>query len=593
MSLGRRTYTKGVRAGLAVLTLAGAVGLYLASSTVASASTLDGVATITNPNNGNPLSSGGSETDFTVVLPAQSACSGDTASDGYHVYSYLLQQGTSVTSDNFSTGSPSEGLGLIDSDGYYGPANTAPTSGEVIDIPTDFEWAYLKNIGETASELGGGSGAVWEAGIACANSSGTVTDYWNTQVTFTANGGDPNGFVWTAVPGSVSPAPTTQSATGGNASATVSWTDPATNGGSPINGYDIYDSTTPTVSTSGTPAATVSGATATSGLVTGLINTEYYFVVTAVNGAGQSAASSPVVNATPTTVPSAPLSPSATGGNATATVSWAAPSSDGGLTTSGYDVYDSTTPTVSTSGTPAATASASATSAPVTGLTNTEYYFVVTALNSDGQSAASSPVVNATPTTVPSAPLSPSLLRSGKNITVSWGAPATGGLPITAYDVYESTTPTVSTSGAPKAAVSGSTLSATIKKLSKTAKYYFVVLAVNTDGKSAPSATITTQDKTKTTVRCAPSTVDKSATTVCTATVSDTTLPSNTPTGTVTWSSSGAGAFTGGPSCTLSSGTCQISYVPSATGKQTIKAVLPTTSQWLTSNGTFKVTVKA
>ena len=130
-----------------------------------------------------------------------------------------------------------------------------------------------------------------------------------------------------------------------------------------------------------------------------------------------------------------------------------------------------------------------------------EYYFVVTALNSDGQSAASSPVVNATPTTVPSAPLSPSLLRSGKNITVSWGAPATGGLPITAYDVYESTTPTVSTSGAPKAAVSGSTLSATIKKLSKTAKYYFVVLAVNTDGKSAPSATITTQDKTKTTVR--------------------------------------------------------------------------------------------
>ncbi len=62
------------------------------------------------------MSSGGSATDFTVVLPAQSDCSGDTASDGYHVFSYLLPQGTAVTSDSFSSGSPSEGPGLIDAD---------------------------------------------------------------------------------------------------------------------------------------------------------------------------------------------------------------------------------------------------------------------------------------------------------------------------------------------------------------------------------------------------------------------------------------------------------------------------------------------
>ncbi|MGB7050103.1 MAG: putative Ig domain-containing protein, partial [Acidimicrobiales bacterium] len=35
-------------------------------------------------------------------------------------------------------------------------------------------------------------------GLACTNSSGTVTDYWTTNITFTASKSDPNGFVWSA-----------------------------------------------------------------------------------------------------------------------------------------------------------------------------------------------------------------------------------------------------------------------------------------------------------------------------------------------------------------------------------------------------------
>jgi len=143
---------------------------------------------------------------FTVVLtPSPADCSGDTASGGYHVYSYLLPQATAVTTDDFSTGSPSEGLGLVDSSGYYGPANTAPTTGQIINIPADFEWADLLSLGETAANLDNGSSAVWDAGIACANSSGAVTDYWNTQVTFTKSTSDPNGFVWSAGPGTQTP----------------------------------------------------------------------------------------------------------------------------------------------------------------------------------------------------------------------------------------------------------------------------------------------------------------------------------------------------------------------------------------------------
>ncbi len=396
MSLGRRNDTKGGRVGVAILALAGSVGLYLAASTAASASTLDGVATIDQPGTTTQFNgSQSSSTQFTVALPTGSVCSGDTAGDGSHEYSYLVPSGTAVSSLSFSSGFASNDLGLVDINGKpWDGIDTEPTSGLVIGILNDYEWAPLVSQGEIALTgsnglLYSGSRGVWDAGIACATPAGVLSDYWNEQVTFTASGGDPNGFVW--FPGTVSAAPGSPSATGGNASATVHWTAPTSNGGTNVSGYDIYDSTTPTVSTSGTPAAT---------------------------------------------------------------------------------------------------ASATAISAPVTGLTNgTEYYFVVTAVNIDGQSAASSPVVNATPSTVPGAPTSPKLKLKGKNATITWTDPASnGGSAITGYDIYESTSPTVSTSGAPKATVSGPTAhTVTIKKVAKKPKEYFVIVAVNTNGKSASS----------------------------------------------------------------------------------------------------------
>ncbi len=174
------------------------------ASASASAATLNGTATITNPSNNQPLSSGGSTTVFGVDLPAQAACSGDTATDGYHVFSYLVPVTTSVTSITFVGGSPSTGFGLIDGSGYYGSANTAPTTGQVIGIPADFQWADLLNLGVTASTLDGGTGE-WNTGLACANSSGVVTDYWNTEVNFIASGSDANGFIWSVGPPASTP----------------------------------------------------------------------------------------------------------------------------------------------------------------------------------------------------------------------------------------------------------------------------------------------------------------------------------------------------------------------------------------------------
>jgi hypothetical protein len=298
---GRQT-AAGARAGAAVLTLAGLVSVaaFLASDP-ASAATLGATATITDPTTNTPLTSGGSQTPFTLDLPPSAACSGDTASDGYHVFSYLLAQGTAVTSDTFVGGFPSEGLGLFDPTGYYGSADTAVTTGQVVDIPTNFEFYYLLTHGQTASSIDGGSSETWQAGLACANSSGTVTDYWITPVTFTASTSDPHGFVWTAgltVPG----APTSPTALQGKKSIAVTWTDPTNNGGSTITGYDVYCSTTSPPSTSGTPSATASGATATSATVTGLTKgATYYCVVTAVNAQGQSAASPVAVKPPDTT----------------------------------------------------------------------------------------------------------------------------------------------------------------------------------------------------------------------------------------------------------------------------------------------------
>ena len=295
---------RGVLASSALLASAGTVALGLAGAPPASAATLDATATITNPSNNQPLNSGGSTAVFGVDLPAQAACSGDTATDGYHVFSYLIPKGTTITGLRFSGGSASSGWGFADGNGYYGSANTAPTTGEIINIPSDFEWAWLLPLGETASNLDGGSSATWDAGIACANSSGTLTDYWNNAVTFTANNSDPNKFVWTAE--NVPAAPTSPAAVAGKKSIAVTWIDPTNPGGSPITGYDVYCSTTDPPPTTGTPSAKVTGATAHSATVKIKNGTKDHCVVTAVNVNGQSAPSPVTPDTTKTTVKCAP-----------------------------------------------------------------------------------------------------------------------------------------------------------------------------------------------------------------------------------------------------------------------------------------------
>ena len=62
---------------LAAVAVLAAVGI--ARATPASAATLNAVATVTNASTNTFLPSGASAARFTVALPANAACSGDTA----------------------------------------------------------------------------------------------------------------------------------------------------------------------------------------------------------------------------------------------------------------------------------------------------------------------------------------------------------------------------------------------------------------------------------------------------------------------------------------------------------------------------------
>ena len=211
-------------------------------------------------------------------------------------------------------------------------------------------------------------------------SAGIVTLADNTVHTVTG-GGSAN----------VADAPAGVSATGGNASATVSWTAPTSDGGSAITGYTV------TSSPSGGTASTTGGTSAT---VSGLVNgTSYTFTVVATNTVGNSGPSAASAAVTVSNVPDAPTGASATAGDGSVGVTWTAPSSNGGSAITGYTV-------TSSPGGIIVSTNSETFSASFSNLTNgTPYTFSAVATNPAGNSASSAasiavtPVAAATPVT--------------------------------------------------------------------------------------------------------------------------------------------------------------------------------------------------
>jgi hypothetical protein len=135
----------------------------------------------------------------------------------------------------------------------------------------------------------------------------------------------------------------------------------------------------------------VSGVTSPD-VITSLTNgTIYYYMMTCVNAAGESACSSEV-SGTPNvtvSVPGAPTSVAATAGNAQNTITWSAPSSGG--TATSYNLYWKSGSSMSGNCTGNGTKVSGVTSPDViTSLTNgTTYYYMLTAVNATGEGACS------------------------------------------------------------------------------------------------------------------------------------------------------------------------------------------------------------
>ena len=218
-------------------------------------------------------------------------------------------------------------------------------------------------------------------------------------------------------------APTIGTATASNGQASVTFTAPATNGGSPITGYTVTSA----------PGGFTGTGTTSPITVTGLTNgTAYTFTVTATNTAGTGSASAASNSVTPTGPPGAPTIGTATAGNDSASVTFTAPASDGGSPITDY--------TVTTHAPGGLTGTGTTSPITVTGLTNgTSYTFTVTATNVVGTGASSNASNSVTPEpTAPGAPTIGMATPGNGQASVTFTAPATnGGSPITDYTVTD------------------------------------------------------------------------------------------------------------------------------------------------------------
>ena len=284
-------------------------------------------------------------------------------------------------------------------------------------------------------------------------------------------------------------APTGLTAAPGNGTATLSWSPPGSDGGSPVDFYVIEGGTSPSddgiLDKTGGHTATLSGLTN---------GTAYYFSVHAQNAFGDGA--SATVTVTPQgsgsvtgsgSRPGSPTGLTTSSGDGFIALSWSPPASAGSSPVSGYHVYLGHSSSF-------AGAREFTTSGRSFRLTDAEngslYYIKVTALNAAGEGPAT-PVrsVVTGPRAVPTRPVAPSGLTariSHRSVILSWSQPG-GGTKVSDYLVFVGTRPVRSFMRSFEEVQNPRVHTYTVTGLPVGARYYFRVQAVGAASVSLPS----------------------------------------------------------------------------------------------------------
>jgi len=273
-------------------------------------------------------------------------------------------------------------------------------------------------------------------------------------------------------------------------SALSTWTDPISNGGSPIQSFIIETATNTgfTQNVSSPPIDTLSYLQTISHPITPTGNSVYYIRARAKNLVGTGPNS--LTYALSGLIPSTMLAPIASPGNGLVSLSWSPPLKNGSIISSYIIDRSTTTNFASVTSNTVTNTSPGVNNVSITGLTNgSTYYFRIKAINITGTGIASaySSALPSAPTTVPGIPQSFIMSRTSSTAaSITYTPPINnGGSAITGYSFQYSTNSGLSSPTT--LSLSGTPIITNISGLSNVV-YYNRISAMNSVGSSSYSS---------------------------------------------------------------------------------------------------------